>query len=164
MDSNFPSMVMPLMCAEGQVNGSEQQYHQQLWNIDGLHQPDSWVEVTDPLKNRESALLPQKRDGNASQSRQNRVPNRYRSVPVEVAGDGEDVELVAAADKGRRAPAHRSRDLDLSFLVAVSVARCRLRCSSPLPSPLLIAVAVAHRHLDFSHWSVGERERLSWGG
>ncbi|GFY93315.1 pyruvate decarboxylase-2 [Actinidia rufa] len=64
----------------------------------------------------------------------------------------------------RRAPAHRSRDLDLSFLVAVSVARCRLRCSSPLPSPLLIAVAVAHRHLDFSHWSVGERERLSWGG
>ncbi|GFY92706.1 pyruvate decarboxylase-2 [Actinidia rufa] len=40
-------------------------------------QQDSWVEVTDPLKNRESALLPQKRDGNASQSRQNRVPNRY---------------------------------------------------------------------------------------
>ncbi|PSS01826.1 Transcription factor bHLH48 like [Actinidia chinensis var. chinensis] len=39
MDSNFPSMVMPLMCAEGQVNGNEQQYHQQLWNCDGLHQP-----------------------------------------------------------------------------------------------------------------------------
>ena len=39
MDSNFSSMVMPLMCPEGQVNGNRQQYHQQLWHFDGLHQP-----------------------------------------------------------------------------------------------------------------------------
>ncbi|XP_057506940.1 transcription factor bHLH48-like [Actinidia eriantha] len=39
MDSNFSSMVMPLMCPEGLVNGNRQQYHQQLWHFDGLHQP-----------------------------------------------------------------------------------------------------------------------------
>ncbi|GFY89853.1 hypothetical protein Acr_07g0000500 [Actinidia rufa] len=33
--------------------------------------------VVDPPKNRESALLPQKRDGNAPQSREKRVPKRF---------------------------------------------------------------------------------------
>ncbi|GFY94817.1 P-loop containing nucleoside triphosphate hydrolases superfamily protein [Actinidia rufa] len=38
--------------------------------------------VADPPKNRESALLTKKRDGNAPQSGQSRVPNRDGSVPV----------------------------------------------------------------------------------
>ncbi|GFY92310.1 pyruvate decarboxylase-2 [Actinidia rufa] len=129
--------------------------------------------VADPLKNRESALLPQKRDGNASQSRQNRIPNRYRSVPVEVAGmektlsslqqptrvslgsairwsnragwksPGTEKTSVTPIWTRRRAPAHRSRDLDLSFLVAVSVSRCRLRCSLPSPLPSLIDISTS---------------------
>ena len=38
--------------------------------------------MADPTKNRESALLSQKRDGNAPRSSQRRVPNRDGSVPV----------------------------------------------------------------------------------
>ncbi|XWS59198.1 hypothetical protein CRYUN_Cryun08bG0101100 [Craigia yunnanensis] len=38
MESNFPSMVMPLMWPEVQVNGSRQQYQQQ-WHFDALQQP-----------------------------------------------------------------------------------------------------------------------------
>ena len=42
------------------------------------------MEVADPPKNRESVLLSQKRDGNAPQSGQRRVPNRDGSVPVKL--------------------------------------------------------------------------------
>ncbi|XVE96035.1 hypothetical protein REPUB_Repub02eG0186700 [Reevesia pubescens] len=38
MDSNFPSMVMPLMWPEVQVNGNRQTYQQQ-WHFDALQQP-----------------------------------------------------------------------------------------------------------------------------
>ncbi|XP_030452999.2 transcription factor bHLH48-like isoform X2 [Syzygium oleosum] len=38
VDSNFPSMVMPPMWPEVQVNGSRQQYHQQ-WQFNSLPQP-----------------------------------------------------------------------------------------------------------------------------
>ncbi|GAV63918.1 HLH domain-containing protein [Cephalotus follicularis] len=38
MDSNFPSMVMPQMWPEVQVNGNRQQY-QQEWHFDAVHQP-----------------------------------------------------------------------------------------------------------------------------
>ncbi|XWS66404.1 hypothetical protein CRYUN_Cryun05aG0196400 [Craigia yunnanensis] len=38
MDSNFPSMVMPLMWPEVQVNGNRQQ-NQQQWHFDALQQP-----------------------------------------------------------------------------------------------------------------------------
>ncbi|KAI6696718.1 hypothetical protein NL676_016837 [Syzygium grande] len=38
VDSNFPSMVMPLMGSEVQVNGSRQQYYQQ-WQFNSLPQP-----------------------------------------------------------------------------------------------------------------------------
>ncbi|XAR68556.1 hypothetical protein NMG60_11003725 [Bertholletia excelsa] len=38
MESHFPSMVMPMMWPEGQVNGHRQQF-QNLWHFDGLNQP-----------------------------------------------------------------------------------------------------------------------------
>ncbi|GLT37146.1 hypothetical protein SLA2020_114810 [Shorea laevis] len=38
MDSNFPSIVTPLMWPEAQVSGNRQQYQQQ-WHFDTLHQP-----------------------------------------------------------------------------------------------------------------------------
>ncbi|KAF8043852.1 hypothetical protein BT93_A1988 [Corymbia citriodora subsp. variegata] len=38
VDSNFPSMVIPQMWPEVQVNGSRQQYHQQ-WQFNSLPQP-----------------------------------------------------------------------------------------------------------------------------
>lgn len=38
IDSNFPSMVMPLMWPEVQVNGNRQNYQQQ-WQFDTVNQP-----------------------------------------------------------------------------------------------------------------------------
>ena len=38
MDSDFPSMVVPMMWPEDQVNGNRQQYQQQL-HFDALQQP-----------------------------------------------------------------------------------------------------------------------------
>lgn len=45
MESNFPGMVMPSMCLEGQLDGNREQY-QQLWQFDLLHQP-TWVREED---------------------------------------------------------------------------------------------------------------------
>ncbi|XP_050228506.1 transcription factor bHLH48-like [Mercurialis annua] len=39
MDSNFSGMVMPLAWPEIQVNESRQQYQQQQWHTDAVHQP-----------------------------------------------------------------------------------------------------------------------------
>lgn len=39
MDSNFPSMVMPMMWPEVPVSGNRQQYQQQQWHFDAFHQP-----------------------------------------------------------------------------------------------------------------------------
>ena len=46
VDSNFPSMVMPLMWPDVQANENRQPY-QQLWNDDTLHQP-VWGREEDP--------------------------------------------------------------------------------------------------------------------
>ncbi|KAA8518225.1 hypothetical protein F0562_015699 [Nyssa sinensis] len=48
MDSNFPGVVMPLMWPEELVNGSRQQYQQQPWHFDGLHQPVCMREEDNP--------------------------------------------------------------------------------------------------------------------
>lgn len=47
VDSNFPSMVMPLMWPDVQANENRQPY-QQLWNDDTLHQPVWGREEDDP--------------------------------------------------------------------------------------------------------------------
>lgn len=46
VDSNFPSMVMPLVWPDVQANGNRQPY-QQPWNADTLEQP-VWGRVEDP--------------------------------------------------------------------------------------------------------------------
>lgn len=38
MEMNFPGTIMPSMWPEEQVHGNRQQY-QQLWHLEGLHQP-----------------------------------------------------------------------------------------------------------------------------
>lgn len=57
MDGNFPSMVMPLMWPEVQVNGNRQQYQQQ-WHFDAIQQP-IWVreEVCNNYITPENSLL-----------------------------------------------------------------------------------------------------------
>lgn len=45
MESNFPGMIMPSMCLEGQVDGNREQY-QQPWQFDLLHQP-AWAREED---------------------------------------------------------------------------------------------------------------------
>lgn len=39
IESNLPSVVTPLMWPEAPLNGTRQQYHQQQWHFDALHQP-----------------------------------------------------------------------------------------------------------------------------
>lgn len=39
IESNLPSVVTPLMWPEAPFNGTRQQYHQQQWHFDALHQP-----------------------------------------------------------------------------------------------------------------------------
>ncbi|KAF3442597.1 hypothetical protein FNV43_RR16513 [Rhamnella rubrinervis] len=39
IESNFPNVVAPLMWPEAPTNGNRQQYQQQQWHFDALHQP-----------------------------------------------------------------------------------------------------------------------------
>ncbi|MFQ6631831.1 hypothetical protein Gotur_009129 [Gossypium turneri] len=55
-DSNFPSMVMPLIWPEVQVNGNKQQ-HQQQWQFDALQQPVWGREVCNNYITPENSLL-----------------------------------------------------------------------------------------------------------
>lgn len=55
VDNNFPSMVMPLMWPDVQVNGNRQQY-QQMWHFDGLHQP-VWERESHNIINADHSLL-----------------------------------------------------------------------------------------------------------
>ncbi|EOY09403.1 hypothetical protein QUC31_010526 [Theobroma cacao] len=73
MDGNFPSMVMPLMWPEVQVNGNRQQYQQQ-WHFDAIQQP-IWVreEVCNNYITPENSLLSYDSSANSATLHSNQV-------------------------------------------------------------------------------------------